>query len=258
MAAKIQRLLAGLHPHAWSSHPMPPHVLGSNGLTVPADFPGPGHDEVRQLVDAALKGLGADPRIRIQFYLGWNAVADRYLSTCEYGEEFANSLDRYGAAPAQPHRHEQERAFFGFVVSGLACLEAAAYSSYALAAASDPGSFPFVRPGNRRGVSIEATRDRLRRTQPGQPLTAALITLCDSTRYAEWGQIRNVLVHRGLPGRLMSMTNAVVQGTEYQPFEDVAGVAVNRTTVNQYRAQLAQAVTSLVDGLKTFARLVTP
>jgi hypothetical protein len=72
----------------------------------PADFPGPGHDEAGVLVDAALSGLSAKARIRSEYYLGWTAVADRYLATCEHGKEFVSSLDRYGAAPRQPHRHE--------------------------------------------------------------------------------------------------------------------------------------------------------
>jgi hypothetical protein len=238
---------------------MSPHVLRSNGLAVPADFPGPGHDEIGLLVDAALRALSADDRIRIEFYLGWNAVADRYLSTCEYGEEFATSLNQHGAAPPQPHRHEQERAFFGFIVSGLACVEALAYSIYALAAAAAPGSFPFGSAADRKRVSIDGTRDRLQRAYSRQQLTSVMVDLCNSTWYAEWGQIRNVLIHRGLPGRLISMTNAVViQGTDYQPFEDVSGIAVSPTTTEQARSHLAQAVVELVDGARAFVRHLNP
>jgi hypothetical protein len=155
-----------------------------------------------------------------------------------------------GAGPPHAHRYEQERAFFGFIVSGLACLEAAAYSVYTLAAAADPRGFPFVTPEDRRRVTMGLTRDKLMRNHSRRRITAALTQLTSTSWYLDRVQIRNVLVHRGLPGGIIGVGGP----SSYHPFEDVSDVAVSRATTDQGRAQLAGAATRIVNGLLAFAR----
>ena len=175
-------------------------LIGS--LPVPSDFP------TTEFVSAELEfraRTGTSPvspaPTWTEFSSAWMAVAYRFLDATYFDEEFRASFSTYGAAPEAPERYRQERHLFGLFVSGLSAIESLCYGVCAIAWEANPKHVSLAKPGQKKGVSPESTRDRLQAHFGGDAITQTLDALIASQPYRDWVDIRNSLAHRTSPGR---------------------------------------------------------
>lgn len=170
--------------------------------SVSRDYP---TEQAERVYRYLLDQMPADSTHRALMGYGFTGVAYRFRATTEYQAEFETSfLTPGGAAPPVDDHYRQERALFGFFVSGLACLESFAFAVHAIGAHFSPGIFG-LSPGHLKAVEPKAVTECLRRVWPSALITAAMSELVQDNAYRKWKDIRNVLGHRAVPPRLMEI-----------------------------------------------------
>jgi len=166
------------------------------GIIMPQDFPQTKYEAIHQHCQPKIE---ANPDEKWDEYMfAWNAVAYRFSALAEHDEKFRSAFSGTGAKD----RYIQERELFGFFVTGLSTIEAFSYGLYFLLSVEHPDSFPV---DNRRAITVKKTTGCLRAALPDEPLTPRLEDLLIDQTFISWEEIRNVLAHRGAPGRNISL-----------------------------------------------------
>src|SRR5205814_1232825 len=89
--------------------------------TLPGAFP---TEQAERVYRSLLEQMPSDSIPRDLMGYGFQGVAYRFRAASDYGAEFEGLIGAPGgAAPPSDDVYRQERALFGFFVSGLACLE---------------------------------------------------------------------------------------------------------------------------------------
>lgn len=144
---------------------------------------------------------------------GFKGVAYRFRAAVEYATEFSTSYGAIGGtAPPVDEHYRQERALFGFFVSGLSSIESFAFAIHAIAAHYEPTTFG-VNQQDLRRIAPEAVAKGLQATWPQALVTDFLCRLVEGDpTYQGWKKIRNVLNHRVVPPR--AITASIGSGVE--------------------------------------------
>jgi hypothetical protein len=196
------------------------HIFGD--LHFPDTYPIIRHADVHTRVNELFKSRGLSDGQVEQFRIALNGIVYRFLSADEAGRQFTESVKAYGAAPAQPHRYEQERDFFGVVVNSAAAMEGLFYSAIAFGAALSFPGFSLGSESARRRVTPEAALSIVRSSgAPVDVLRSLEVVRADPiVKYV--ADLRRTLFHRGLPGRLIIADGSGIQG-RYHQFGEVNG-----------------------------------
>jgi hypothetical protein len=181
---------------------MPNRTLKTIGVPVPQDFP---KDPYESVIDQLQPHKGKNERAFEEFIAGWAAIAHRFLDCASHDEAFTYSVKHHGSTPEPPERHLQERALFGFFVTGLSALESASYALWMAGAMDKPAEFPIGTSAALQGITPGSTRDKYKSAYPGTSVTAKLEDLMASSQWQEWKELRNILTHRSAPGRHISL-----------------------------------------------------
>lgn len=136
---------------------------------------------------------------------GFQGVAYRFRAAIEYGGEFEALLGAPGgAAPPVDTVFRQERALYGFFVTGLSCLESFSFALNALGAYYKPAARPdefAVSHDRLRHVGLPSVAASLHRCWPGALISEQTTKLIKDDTFRVWNRIRNVLSHRVVPPR---------------------------------------------------------
>lgn len=164
----------------------------------PADFPIAAYESVQ-------RRMGPQQPLHPDEYRhyagGWNAVHYRTIG-CEkcvgrYTDLFASS----GVAPQQDERIAQDNALFGFFVYALSAIESCFFAMHAVASILAPADFPMATEQDLKQITPKVTIRRFDRRFGGSVVSTAMRQTVSETEYQEWKNLRNVLVHRSVPGR---------------------------------------------------------
>jgi hypothetical protein len=224
----------------------PDRVANTIGMELPEDFPLAAYHEV---------SVGLTPLLNLQFdrwrewASAWNSVAYRYLAVDECDQGFRASIGRYSTSPSAPQRYQQERDLFGFFVSGLSAIESFCYGAFAMASMVDAGAFPFSTSGDKRAVTVKSTELAFERRFPSLKLSRVLCELVASAEFDEWTHLRNVLAHRGTPGRGFTR-GGVDDGQAIW----LRGILVDESTTANRRRWLSLILGQLLAGAAEFYR----
>ena len=134
---------------------------------------------------------------------GQLGVLYRLRSTVEYSEELIECVRRAGDSPSTEARYQQERQLFGFFVSGIAALDCFSFFIYFAAAYLQPERFPTRKPGDIKAITLKRTSDNFGNAFPGEPITTALANLVNDQWFKDWDELRNILAHRAVLGRIV-------------------------------------------------------
>lgn len=211
------------------------------GFSLPSPFPGELFDDVNLRISNRLSG-GIHPWR--EFSGGWNAVAYRLRATQEHDVAFRSMLVTPGGG--WDRRFHEENTLFGFFTSGVSCLDAFCYATYAVGHAHRPIDFPMTSSKDLRSIGIERTTGAVERRFPGSSLALALRSLVGDDMFKQWIVIRNVLVHRLSPGRTIFLSAGV-------PFASadlwIDGLAVDDRLTGTRGEWLTPRVSELVSAL---------
>jgi hypothetical protein len=176
-------------------------IATSMDLEVPHDFPAETFDQIHQKVQKKVGGYDSNPVFWNQYGAAWNALAYRFRACAEFDEEFTDSIEKHGPGPAQSKRYPQEKALFCFFFTGVSVIETFCHGLYAIASLSSPDTFAIQTETQSRSVSPQSTAVAFEKEFPGGEITASLKTVVESDRWKELVESRNILAHRGHPGR---------------------------------------------------------
>jgi hypothetical protein len=220
----------------------------SNGLgdIVPEDFPRATYNKVAHFAHEKIR----PSPILEHFHDSWLAGGYRYCTCAEHDAAFRASIERAGNSPPQSEHYVQERELFGFFVSGLTTIECFAYSCYALGAVLDVASFPIE---NLRALTVKTTSNRFAQCFPNDPISQTLVKLIKDKEYKDWVDARNILAHRSLPKRKVTVQLWPPQPESSKTvtwLDDT--IEVNSTTTTARRVWLSLIVRELIIGVDEF------
>ena len=176
--------------------------LPTNGLRVPEDFPVAPYNSIYRKVVATR----AQHPLFEHHAGAWNALAYRFRSMVDTGQEFASSVADHGDSPSPAERYVQERALFDFYSAGFSVFECTFYGLYAIGAFLRPQTFSLATPEDQQKVTPSSTNRAYAKAFPGEPILRAFSSMFDDLEYQEWRAVRNVLTHRSAPGRVMYLS----------------------------------------------------
>jgi hypothetical protein len=119
---------------------------------------------------------------------------------------------------------EQNQILFDFFSNAWAAVESFCCGSYFIGSVLDPANFTFGIPHNGkltklRSIKPKATRDAYGSFAPSSAFTKQLQDFLDSDEYKLLDSMRNLLVHRMIPGRIARIST--VPGTDFPHMIDL-------------------------------------
>lgn len=170
--------------------------LPSIGLVMPRSFNSEAHNNVHECL-APYKGTHFGEWM--SFGIAWKGVAYRYKGALTYHQRFTQ-LIKVTKSPVPEDRFEQEHVLFGFFSAALSSIECYYYALYCIAAMKNSVAFPAASPKDLRIYPVNV-KDKFLAVFPNELVTAGMQSAISDPIYAEIGDIRNVLTHRGSPPR---------------------------------------------------------
>jgi len=170
---------------------------------LPPDYP---TERAESIYRKLLDDMDAKSHARALMGLGFKGVAYRFRAAADYqGESETSYYAPGGAAPPLDEQYRQERALFGFFVSGLASLESFAFATHAAAAHYKSAQF-LLSDDALRAVDPRSVADGLARLWPSASLTEVWQRLIADDAFRKWKEVRNILSHRLVPPRLIAIS----------------------------------------------------
>jgi hypothetical protein len=228
-------------------------ILGE--LPVPQDYPAEAHLGVHGTSEALFQRSSTAGEIRKEFRNALNAVALRFCTAADSSDALSQAVLADGDGPANPARYRQERLFFEFITTGIAAVETFCYAAYVIGHVVSDRSFPLSSEKDRRRIAPSTTIEGWR-LAGGKDLADELQAVYNSTQFSDWKIYRNVLSHRGHPGRqfFLSVGSSAAAGAGTARYDDFAGTTgpdISPDAAPAMRAWMGGRVTLLMSQLKT-------
>jgi len=228
---------------------VPKKPISTVGLVMPEDFAVAPYEAIHSHVCTRKE---ACPHSWDQYAGAWNAVAYRFLSCMDHDKAFTESFERSGDAPPQPERYIQERALFGFFVTGLAALESLCYGLFAIASMVDARTFPITTPEDMRSITPERTACQFGRAFPNESMTAALRRVIGTSDFLDWKEVRNILAHRAAPGRIIPLRVSAACQHHHGGALWAKGIQISKKATGSRRKWLANTTCDLLTAADDF------
>jgi len=133
---------------------------------------------------------------------GWNAVHYRIIGCEKCVGRYTDSFAISGVAPQLDEQIAQDNALFGFFVYALSAIESYFFAMHAVASILAPADFPMATEQDLKRITPKVTIQRFDRKFGGNVVSTVMKQTVSEAEYQEWKDLRNVLVHRSVPGRL--------------------------------------------------------
>lgn len=224
------------------------HTLSIVGLVAPRDFAVAPYKAIHSRVCTK---KDAYPHSWNQYAGAWSAVAYRFLSCAAHDKAFSESIHWAGDAPPQSERYNQERELFNFFMAGLATIESLYYGLFAIASMVDAQMFPITTPKDMRSITPERTTCQFKKVFPKESITVALEQVTTAQDFLDWKEIRNILAHRSVPGRIIRLqvgTSAHHRSAALW----AKGIQIDKNTTASRRKWLAKAIADLLNATDDF------
>lgn len=170
------------------------------------------------LTDAFRKRLDADSTVKPQFHYfsaSMEAVSARFSALDRLAVDFPNACLNVNVDRVK--RQQQQQILFDFFSNAWAAAESFCFGSYFVGSVLDPATFALGIPQSRqltklRRINPEATRNAYGSFAPTSAFTKQLQDFLDSNDYKLIDSMRNLLVHRLIPGRTISVSALLARG----------------------------------------------
>jgi hypothetical protein len=218
-----------------------------NGLEMPTGF----NTEIYRLIQEMIQPLfESNQQVRIEFVGAWNAIQYRFLSCYESSTIFTESMKLYGDAPVQQQRYIQEKELFNFFANGLSVLESFYYASFAVGNLIDPKTFPMESEGDLKNINPNNSANKFIEVFSTSKLAIYSKQVIDSEEFKHWRNVRNSLMHRVAPPRLIY---AGTSNRTYPPAKWVQlEVELDESTTKDRIIWLVNTINSLMSELYSF------
>ena len=223
---------------------MPNSPLIPIDLEMPADFPVTSYEAIFLRM---VNKKDTHPDSWKQFVGSWNTVAYRFLSCTEYCSKFTDSIICAGNSPPQPERYKQENDLFGFFITGLSTIESLYYGLYAIGSTVNPYKFPITGCDILKNINPQDTAAKFKSAYSRDDFSECLNTKLADQTYNDWRSIRNILVHRSVPGR-----HFYGGGEQHGEALWIEGIQIDKNTTVSKRDWLAKTLDELLKNADAF------
>lgn len=171
-------------------------TLNSIGIEVPPGFDGDRYETIHQVT---LIFKDANFSTWTSFGTAWKGVAHRFRAAGEHSARFTASIART-KAPEPDERYQQDHDLFGFVLCAHSALECWHFAMYCCGNLLDPYNFPMDTAKDLRlyPKDVLAAFDK---RYGAEPIVRVMTALQNDPAQTSLEELRNVLVHRGIPPR---------------------------------------------------------
>ena len=163
-------------------------------LEMPDDFP---TNELVAFMSAA-RGVLLDPSAGpewSEFGGASNLIGWRFRASSEHWGTYKRSWQEYGSNVNHEGIYERDRALFGMFSSGVACIESTIYALAALSSHPRVLSLKFG-PREQRACSPKQLLAWIAPLKSCAALTTRLSSICTSSEWQLWVDLRNRMSHR--------------------------------------------------------------
>lgn len=171
---------------------------------LPQDFP---KDKYKNIHDRVLQYKDKFPLQYKQFTGGYMSLMYRYLACIKHSNDYIKFIEKDRSSPSYFLRYEQERELFNFFTNGLSAIETYGYMIYMICSINKPNDFKVITKDlwkiKLKDKSKECTVEKLKTFYPEENITQEIEKLINSDEYQVWVKVRNILMHRGTPGRII-------------------------------------------------------
>ena len=102
------------------------------------------------------------------------------------------------------YRYDEEKALLGFFTSALSAVESFYFCAYFAGWLVSPAFFKHVANPNR--ITVERAAQAFSKAFPSDPFPMQMASLQNDSQFREIEEVRNVLAHRVLPGRIRHLS----------------------------------------------------
>ncbi len=158
-----------------------------------------------------------------QFTRGCKSLVYRYLACIKHSDNYIKIIKKDRISPSHFLRYEQERELFNFFTNGLSAIETHGYMIYMICSINNSIDFEVITKEDLKNIILKNTVSKLEKFHSTENITKELEKLTNSQEYKDWIEVRNVLMHRGTPGRkIMLGTGRVVKERSDLWFKEIA------------------------------------
>lgn len=136
-----------------------------------------------------------------QFTSGWKSLVYRYFACAKHSDDYIKIIKKDRVSPSHFLRYEQERELFNFFTNGLSAVETHGYMIYMICSIYNHNDFKVITKKDLKNIVLSNTVLKLKKFYSVENITKELEILINSREYEDWVEVRNVLMHRGTPGR---------------------------------------------------------
>jgi len=158
-----------------------------------------------------------------QFSGGWRSLVYRYLACTKHSDDYINIIKKDRISPSHFLRYEQERELFNFFTNGLSAIETLGYMLYMICSIDNSNDFKVTTKEDLKDIVLNDTVSKLKKFYSVENITKELEKLINYQEYKDWVEVRNVLMHRETPGRIiMASTRKAEKERSDLWFKDIA------------------------------------
>jgi hypothetical protein len=143
-----------------------------------------------------------------EFSYAWMAVMYHFCTCAESNQGFTESFKKFGDRLSPSERYNQEKELFHFFVNGYSTLDCFAYALYMIASIIKPIDFPIYSSILKQIyiTNIGSKNGKYKNVYyvfPNEEIINKVNKLIESSEFDKWNSIRNALIHRISPGRIL-------------------------------------------------------
>lgn len=231
---------------------MPTRTSKIMSLRLPGDFPRTHYLRFYVRTQDKVQRDGYTEEWQDHFIGSWKAIAYRFRSCDQHNRAFSRSVVKFGGAPPEPEQFRQDSEYFAFCVNGFSAIESAYYCLYFLGSHLRPTAFPLAPQIDYRSIVPKLVAAKFQTAFKDDRLTTELTRILESEDFRTWSTIRNILIHRVVPGRNIygSFDPALPPPHEFRV--GTMRVPITQETTGRRRSWLASSLTDLLSHADTF------
>lgn len=138
-----------------------------------------------------------------QFSGGWRSLVYRYLACTKHSDDYIKIIKKDRISPSYFLRYEEERELFNFFTNGLSAIETLGYTLYMICSIDNSNDFKVTTKEDLKYIVLKDTVSKLKKFYSVENITKELEKLINYQEYIDWVEVRNVLMHRETPGRII-------------------------------------------------------
>jgi len=219
-------------------------ILSTVGIELPDTFPVEPYEKIHAIVTAKKEKNENGWK---EYAIAWNAIPYRYASLLKYNDRYAELVAGHGNSPSPEIRAEQEEAIFNFFMAGFSIIDTLGYAMYAIAGYANASRFPLT-DEMKPNVNLVMVMEKFRAYFKNEKITSSMKGILESQEYGEWKVVRNILMHRGQPGRKIH-----AGGEENGVAEWITGIAVDENLLSGRLEWVSSAIGELMESLLDLA-----